>query len=105
MIIEDYNAIFIDNVLFLLKKNKMTRRSLCSAANISVSYFSGTLMNKKLKGNPTLEVMSKIASVFGLPLQMLLEKDLILYSDLHYINCFLPHNKSEIVREWSLKLK
>ena len=100
---KDYNSIFIDNVLFLLKYKKISKKSLCQKSGISISYFSGTLLNKMTKGNPSLEVMSKIASAFEVPLQLMLEEDLILSVDLQYINCFLDKTKADIVLDWAKK--
>ncbi len=62
-----YNAVFSENLKKFLKQENLTQAELASKADISK-----TTVNLILRGkfNPSLELMSKISDILGIPLFM-----------------------------------
>ncbi|MBU0801499.1 MAG: transcriptional regulator [Alphaproteobacteria bacterium] len=65
-----YATIFFTNVLRLLDERNMTKSELSKVSGVSMSFLSDVTTGK---GNPSLEVMEKIAVALGVPLSLLLE--------------------------------
>lgn len=65
-----YNTIFFTNVLQQLQKRHMTKTELSELSGVSISFLSDLTTGK---GNPSLEVMEKIAVALDVPLSFLLE--------------------------------
>lgn len=65
-----YNVIFFTNVLQQLEERDMTKTELSDLSGVSISFLSDLTTGK---GNPSLEVMEKIAVALNLPLSFLLE--------------------------------
>jgi transcriptional regulator with XRE-family HTH domain len=65
-----YNTIFFTNVLQQLQNRHMTKTELSELSGVSISFLSDLTTGK---GNPSLEVMEKIAVALDVPLSFLLE--------------------------------
>lgn len=65
-----YNTIFFTNVLQQLQERRMTKTELSELSGVSISFLSDLTTGK---GNPSLEVMEKIAVGLNVPLSFLLE--------------------------------
>ncbi len=118
-----YDTIFFTNVLRLLEERKMTKTELSDVSGVSMSFLSDVTTGK---GNPSLQVMEKIAIAFDVPLALLLEstdldKDALealsegrahnygLPPGYQRVTSVLPEHQAFIVRKWGeearMKLK
>ncbi len=65
-----YKYIFVTNVLRILDERGMHKLELAERAGVSISFLSDIT---NLKGNPSLEILEKIAQALETPLPHLLE--------------------------------
>lgn len=110
-----YSTIFFTNILRILDERNMTKSELSKMSGVSMSFLSDVTTGK---GNPSLEVMEKIAVALGVPLSLLLEstdldKDtlnaltdgkihgFVLPDGYIRVTAVLPEHQAFIVNKWN----
>lgn len=114
-----YNTIFFTNVLQQLHERHMTKTELSELSGVSISFLSDLTTGK---GNPSLEVMEKIAVALNVPLSFLLESTDLDRSALEHLRegrvrafdippgfervvAILPEHRAFQVKKWAEEAK